>query len=467
VILQKAQHLLRFFFVQRSGRWHYDNFLQRAPQIISSCPAAVSSLFYLLLTPRISGSPDRIDRGLVMAMESISDAPLRALGRFRLRDQREKSLHRFTWLLLAMITLIASACGGGGGSVVVNPPPLPSAKDALYLSTGLTPNSLLTFVLDTSTGTLGAPVSIAGAPAGIDIKIDPAGNFLYVSDFDSGSIYGYAVDRSTGALTILGGSPFSFPGHSGNGGPIAIDPAGKFLFSANTSGNIVSYTINAQTGALMPGSAQVVTDGNLPVYFLIDPTGKFLIASNHSDASGKNYSVFSIDSTTAVLTEVQGSPFTIGQNTGPQQIVLNSSESVLYAALSTSQQVNAINFNSTTGMLTAFQGAPYPAQNDPTSLALLPSGKFLYAGNNGAGSVSQYTVDPTSGALTPGNIVQVGNPTFLQIDSSGQFLVIVGETSNTIVIDKIDATTGAITQGNTTSLPAMAGTRFVALLPLQ
>jgi 6-phosphogluconolactonase (cycloisomerase 2 family) len=118
-------------------------------------------------------------------------------------------------------------------------------------------------------------------------------------------------------------------------------------------------------------------------------------------------------------------------------------------------------------MLTAFQGAPYPAQNDPTSLALLPSGKFLYAGNNGAGTVSQYSVDASSGALTPGNVVQVGNPTFLQIDSSGQFLIIVGGTSNTIVIDKIDATTGGITQGNTTSLPAMAGTRFVALLPLQ
>ena len=401
-----------------------------------------------------------------MATESVSPELLGKFRKSRNPSHFKKSVQQFAWLLLAMINLIASACGGGG-SFVVNPPPPPSAKDALYVSTGLTPNSLLTFVFDTSTETLGAPVSIAGAPAGIDIKIDPAGNFLYVSDFNSGSVFGYSIERSTGALTILGGAPFSFPGHTGNGGPIAIDPAGKFLFSANASGDIVSYTINTQTGVLTPGTAPVITDSNQPVYFLIDPMGKFLIASNHSDASGKNYSVFSINSTTAVLTEVQGSPFTIGQNTGPQQIVLNSSESVLYAALSNSQQVNAINFNSTTGMLTAFQGAPYPAQNDPTSLALLPSGKFLYAGNNGAGTVSQYSVDATSGALTPGNVVQVGNPTFLQIDSSGQFLIIVGGTSNTIVIDKIDATTGGITQGNTTSLPAMAGTRFVALLPLQ
>jgi hypothetical protein len=107
--------------------------------------------------------------------------------------------------------------------------PPPSAKDALYVSTGLSPNSLLTFVFDTATGTFGSPTTIAGAPAGIDTKVYPGGTFLYVSDFNSGSIFAYSIDRSTGALTALAGSPISFPGHTGNGGPIAIDPTGKFF----------------------------------------------------------------------------------------------------------------------------------------------------------------------------------------------------------------------------------------------
>jgi 6-phosphogluconolactonase len=370
------------------------------------------------------------------------------------------------WLPLATLSILAAACGGGSSSVM-NPPPPPSAKDALYVSTGLTPNSLLTFVFDTATGTFGSPITIAGAPAGIDTKVYPGGTFLYVSDFNSGSVFGYSIDRSTGALTALGASPFSFPGHTGNGGPIAIDPAGKFLFSANASGAIVSYTINSQTGVLTPGTAPVVNDGNQPIYLLVEPMGKFLIASNHSDPSGGNYSVFSIDSNSGVLTQVSGSPFTIGTNTGPEQIVFNSGGSVLYAALSNSQQVNALNFNSTTGVFTAVQGAPYPAQSMPTSLALLSSGQFLYAGNNGAGTVSQYSINTTTGALTPGNVTQVGNPTFLQIDSSGQFLIIVGASSNSILVDKIDPTSGNITHGNITQLPAMAGTRSIALVPLQ
>src|ERR1700739_1617277 len=246
------------------------------------------------------------------------------------------------WLLLAAFSVLATACGGGSSSVM-NPPPPPSAKDALYVSTGLTPNSLLTLVFDTATGTFSSPITIAGAPAGIDTKVYPGGTFLYVSDFNSGSIFGYSIDRSSGALTTLAVSPFSFPGHTGNGGPIAIDPAGKFLFNSNASGAIVSYTINSQTGFLTPGAAPVVNDSNQPIYLLVEPMGKFLIASNHSDPSGRNYSVFSIDSTTGVLTAVSTSPFTIGTNTGPQQIVLNSNESVLYAALSNSQQVNALN----------------------------------------------------------------------------------------------------------------------------
>jgi len=370
------------------------------------------------------------------------------------------------WLLIAAFSILAAACGGGSFSVM-NPPPPPSAKDALYVSTGLTPNSLFTFVFDTATGTFGPPTTIAGAPAGIDAKVYPGGTFLYVSDFNSGSIFAYSINRSTGALIALAASPFSFPGHTGNGGPIAIDPAGKFLFNSNASGAIVSYAINSETGVLTPGTAPVVNDGNQPIYLLVEPMGKFLIAANHSDPSGGNYSVFSLDSNSGVLTQVSGSPFTIGTNTGPEQIVFNSGGSVLYAALSNSQQVNALNFNSTTGVLTAFQGAPYPAQSMPTRLALLPSGQFLYAGNNGAGTVSQYSVNTTTGALTPGNVTQVGNPTFLQIDSSGQFLIIVGESLNSIFVDKIDSTSGNITEGNETQLPAMAGTRSIALVPLQ
>jgi 6-phosphogluconolactonase len=379
--------------------------------------------------------------------------------------ESERSIRYSSWVLIAILGLLAAACGGrrSGG---VTPPP--SAKEALYLSTGLSSGPILTYVFDTGTGTVGSPTPIAGPTAGIDMKVFPGGNFLYVSDFDSGSVFAYSIDRSTGRLTTLAGSPFVFQGHTGNGGPIAIDPAGKFLFSSNAAGAIASFTINSQTGALTPATAPIVNDNNQPVYLLVDPTGKFLIASNQADSSGRNYSVFSINSTTGVLAEVPGSPFTFGQDTKPRQIVLNSGGSVLYAALSNSQQVNALNFDSTTGRITAIQGAPYPAQSLPTSIVLLPNGQFLYAGNSGAGSISLYSVDTSSGTLTPGNIIGANNPAFLDVDSAGQFLLDISGSTNTLSIYEIDSSTGRLTLLNNTNFPSGAGVRSASfLVPLQ
>jgi 6-phosphogluconolactonase (cycloisomerase 2 family) len=300
------------------------------------------------------------------------------------------------------------------------------------------------------------------------MKFYPGGKFLYISDFNSGSVYAYSVNLTTGALTAVSGSPFSFPSHSGNGGPIAIDPAGKYLFSSSAAGAIISFTINAQTGFLTPGVAQVINDNNQPVFLLVDPSGKFLIASNHADSFGGSFSVFSIDSNTAVLTPVSGSPFTFFKNAAPRQILLNSGGTVLYAALSNLQQVAALDFDPTSGKLSSIQGSPYPAGLLPQSIALLPSGKFLYVGNNGAGTVSKYTVDTSTGGLTHDGEIQVGNPTFLDIDASGQFMLIVGESSNILSIYKIDSTSGSITLSNNTNLPSGSGVRFLSpLLTLQ
>lgn len=377
-----------------------------------------------------------------------------------------KWAHLSIGMVVAAAWLSASSCGGGSSSN--GPPPPPSAKEALYLSSGASAGQVIAFVFDTATETVGSPMFIAGPAAGIDIKVYPGGTFLYLSDFNTSSVYAYSINRSSGALTPVSGSPFNHPSLGEHGGPIAIDPGGKYLFSSDASGTIVSFTIDSQTGVIKPNAARSVNDSHLPVYLLVDSTGRFLIASNHADSAGQNFSVFSIDPSTGVLIEIPGSPFTFGVDTQPKQILLNSGNSVLYAALSNSQQVNAIDFDSGTGKLTAIQGAPYPAGAMPTSIALAPSGAFLYAANTGADTVSEYGVDASTGALTPGNAVHAGNASFLDFDSSGRFLLIVGEDSGTLSVFKVDLTTGTLSPGNITNLPAGANVSAASfLVPLQ
>ncbi len=71
---------------------------------------------------------------------------------------------------------------------------------------------------------------------------------------DSNNLYGFSINPTTGALTVIPGSPFSV----GNGsGPIdvLVDPTGSFLYTINDSSNNVKlFTLDATTGVPTAGA---------------------------------------------------------------------------------------------------------------------------------------------------------------------------------------------------------------------
>ncbi|GGF94925.1 lactonase family protein [Paenibacillus abyssi] len=93
------------------------------------------------------------------------------------------------------------------------------------------------------------PESYEGENACADIHISPDGKFLYGSNRGHDSIVVYAIDPSSGKLTLvehastLGGHPRNF----------GLSPDGRFLLVANRdANNIVTFARNAQTGKLGP-----------------------------------------------------------------------------------------------------------------------------------------------------------------------------------------------------------------------
>ncbi len=60
------------------------------------------------------------------------------------------------------------------------------------------------------TGVLGSPFAIEDNP--VSIAINPAGNFAYVTTWDTeyhiGSVFAYSINQSTGAITKVEGSPY-------------------------------------------------------------------------------------------------------------------------------------------------------------------------------------------------------------------------------------------------------------------
>ncbi len=71
-----------------------------------------------------------------------------------------------------------------------------------------------------------------------------------------------------------------------------------------------------------------------------------------------------------------------------------------YVANNSSKNVSAYTIDGTTGALTPVVGSPFPAGLFPISVAVDPTGQFAYVANSNSSNVSAYSIDGTSGALT-------------------------------------------------------------------
>jgi 6-phosphogluconolactonase len=143
-----------------------------------------------------------------------------------------------------------------------------------YVPQFSSPGNILGFRIDGQTGALtpifGSPFAAGNDPS--TIAFDPTGRFAYVPEFFSGDILGYKINGDTGALTPIFGSPFAAVGGSSFSAAVAVDPTGRFAYVGNISpGNLTGYRINKDTGALTPLSGSPLTTSGGPVSIAIAP----------------------------------------------------------------------------------------------------------------------------------------------------------------------------------------------------
>jgi len=126
-----------------------------------------------------------------------------------------------------------------------------------------------------------------------------------------------------------------------------------------------------------------------------------------------------------------------------------TSSRYLYAAIpggAGGGQIVAYREDPNAGVLTQLAGSPISAGAAVQSLAIDPSGKYLYAANSGSNNISLYTISNT-GALT--EVTPRTNagtaPTLLVMDKNGSFLYAANSGSFDISVYSIDSGTGALT----------------------
>lgn len=317
--------------------------------------------------------------------------------------------------------------------------------DGRYLYVLTESGSIVTFAVDAENGALvavGDPVPTPGN--GSSILIDPTGRFLFsASLLDFGeTLSAYTIDRETGELTEVAGSPYT-AGDQSIG--TAVDPTGRFLYVANRYSNDISaYRIDGESGALteIEGSPFEVADR--PTCVAVDPNGRFLRV-----ASVDTLETYAIDPATGALhsptsVAARGMPAALALSEGTEPVAFVPR--FAYAATVGSDLVYGYAIDDETGALAPIAGSPFPAGGeDPEAIAADPAGRFLYVSHHSG--VSAFEIDAASGALTPiagSPFGIVDNPLATVVEPSARF-VYVADGNGGVAAFAIDAASGALT----------------------
>src|ERR1022692_1361695 len=248
-------------------------------------------------------------------------------------------------------------------------------------------------------------------------------HYIYAAIPAASQLAVFREDPYSGVLTQLSESPYTV----GSGiQSVVIHPSGKYLYAANPGqgeNDVSLFDINSDgtVSEITPRAAV----GTLRFLLAMDPGGNFLYVAN---ALSNNISVFSITAGTGALTPVAGSPFSI--NLSPKNMQISPSGNFLYIS-APSQPTGVVAVFSVNAGALSLVGFTPTADNDPSGLAIDPSGSYLYTANAApANSISIYSIG-SSGLLTevPQSPLAACStcslPVALIVDSTGNYYLYV------------------------------------------
>ncbi len=297
------------------------------------------------------------------------------------------------------------------------------------------------YSVDTGNGALTPIGSYPTGQCPYSLTVDPTGKFVYVGNTCGSSVgvWAYAIDATSGGLTLVTGSPF--------GGSyvtaVTAAPNGQVLYAISDN-QIRGYTINSATGALTLISGFPVATPSCCTYYTgltVDPLGRFLYAAA---SSGGGISAYRIDAVTGTLTAVTGSPFASATGTSTYGLSSDAAGKFLYASRYANTSGNpgtvvAFAINQTTGALTAAPGSPYAA--GPGTFAVTATGAVVTSATLESIAISPAAPTITTSVLgTKRQLVLLGHYS----DGTTQFLTeSAAWTSSAAAIATISNTAGS------------------------
>ncbi|WP_246834228.1 beta-propeller fold lactonase family protein [Leptospira bourretii] len=287
--------------------------------------------------------------------------------------------------------------------------------------------------MDNSTGVLAFSTTYNAGDGPTGIGVDPSGKFLFTGDFYGGSISQFLINQTTGGLTS--NTPV-FVAAGLNPRNLITTPDSRFLYLASEGTSAIrAYAINPNGTltflnsypTMVRGEIQISRNGNFIFYMTPSVTEITSYRINYSDGS---------------LSQAGVSP--TFPNNGPGHVSTHPNGKYLYVG--TFPDVTILSFDSNLGQMSFVDSVFHGMSINST--AIHPSGRFLYLVHINEGVVSCYTVDPNTGKISYSSNVSgySGNSLrFMVIDPSGRFAYVAANTGNNLFQFSINQTTGELT----------------------
>jgi 6-phosphogluconolactonase (cycloisomerase 2 family) len=322
-------------------------------------------------------------------------------------------------------------------------------------------------------GNRGIPTSLAGIPMGGDTYpnsltapihgiLHPKG-FYMVADQASNRVGVYQVTENgtSTLLTQVSGSPFNTGGQFTD--VLALDQSGTFLFAANgASHNISTFAVDPSTGMLRDvnlqpagtlGSSGQITGlayAGLP-RTVAQPEG-FVYALLDVNGGANQLYGYRVDAGSGALTQIPGFPIATGgtgtDRTLSERLAYDATNARLYAINGGSNTISAYTVDRSTGVLTPMSFSPIIL--DPGlwyCLAVHPSGSPLIVANRTGSALNSFNITPSSASPAPGSpyTTSTANPFVCGISPDGAYTYTGGDIGYDTAGFSVDANTGSLT----------------------
>lgn len=370
--------------------------------------------------------------------------------------------------IITPVIIFTSGCGGSGSSDVQAPVQKPIYA---YVTNGGGSSQISQYDVadDGSLSAMTTPAITGISPDPYDIIVDPSNQYAYaVAPGVSGQVYQFSIDSSTGELSSLTTASVSAEVDTR---ALTMSISGKFVYAVNASSDSVSQYSVGSDGALTPLGNATVATGNSPYRIAVHPSDKYAYVVNVSLSTISQYAIDQ-DSTSMTYGELKPMTTPTVSSSGsapynPFDIAVHPSGNYLYVV--NRGNGNPGDISSTTpgsitqftiaadGSLSQVTTATIAAGLSPTSIAVDPSGKYVYVTNAGDDTVSQYDVgtDGSLSAMTTPTIATGQWPYGIHIEATGNYVYVTNITSASISQYKIG------TDGELSALmatPASTGT---------